>query len=481
MNTQVKKSSAQVNKGTIAKISVLTFAVMNITTVLSTRGLAPEAEYGLTSIFYYLFAAVCFLVPVSLVAAELATGWPQKGGVFNWISAAYGKRAGFVAIYLQWLATTICFPTMLIFIAVSIAFIDKSHAQQIAANKYYILSVVLGIYWFSTYTTSKGIKSAARISAAAGIIGTIIPLLILFVSGIAYVMVKGSVEFPVSTSQLFPDFHQFHSLVLASSVFLFYSGMEINAVHVQNMDNPSKNYPIAIGIASGMTVLFLVLGTLIISAVVPHAKINLVESLFITYDTIFSFFHMPWMSQVITAAIAIGVFGQITVIVAGPSTGLFQVGQEGYLPPKLQGSNRNGVQMPILYVQGLIVSILSLVLIVLPSVQSAFQILGQLASILYLIMYLMLFSGAIYLRYKSPQVNRPYKIPFGNLGIWVIGMLGLVSSFVALSLSFQPPSQINTGSAFSYIAILVVLTLVFLLIPIWIYQNRKPSWMSNKQ
>nr|WP_269472669.1 amino acid permease [Vibrio taketomensis] len=151
------------------------------------------------------------------------------------------------------------------------------------------------------------------------------------------------------------------------------------------------------------------------------------------------------------------------------------------MPPRLQGSNQNGVQMPILYVQGLIVSILSLVLIVLPSVQSAFQILGQLASILYLIMYLMLFSGAIYLRYKSPQVNRPYKIPFGNLGIWVIGMLGLVSSFVALSLSFQPPSQINTGSAFSYIAILVVLTLVFLLIPIWIYQNRKPSWMSNKQ
>ncbi|WP_197739585.1 hypothetical protein [Vibrio taketomensis] len=51
MNTQVKKSSPQLNKGAVAKISVLTFAVMNITTVLSTRGLAPEAEYGLTSIF----------------------------------------------------------------------------------------------------------------------------------------------------------------------------------------------------------------------------------------------------------------------------------------------------------------------------------------------------------------------------------------------------------------------------------------------
>ncbi|MGF1726076.1 putative glutamine/gamma-aminobutyrate antiporter GadC [Photobacterium nomapromontoriensis] len=474
MNVQVKKNTQK-----IMKISVLTFAVMNITTVLSTRGLAPEAEYGLTSIFYYLFAAVCFLIPVSLVAAELATGWPQKGGVFNWISAAFGKRVGFISIYLQWLATTICFPTMLIFIAVSIAFIDTNHAKEIAANKEFILTVVLGIYWFSTYTTSKGIKSAARISAAAGIIGTILPLTILFISGICYIYSKGSVEFPVSTNELLPDFHQFHNLVLASSVFLFYSGMEINAVHVQNMDNPSKNYPIAIAIASSMTVLFLVIGTLIISAVVPHDKINLVESLFITYDTIFKHFHIEWMSQVITAAIAIGVFGQITVIVAGPSTGLYQVGQEGYLPTILQGSNRNGVQMPILYVQGVIVTILSMMLVILPSVQSAFQILGQLASILYLIMYLLLFSSAIYLRYKSPDVNRPYKIPFGNIGIWIVGSLGFISSFIALSLSFIPPSQINTGSSFSYIAILVALTIIFLLIPILIYQNRKPSWLSN--
>ncbi|CAH0533616.1 Glutamate/gamma-aminobutyrate antiporter [Vibrio stylophorae] len=464
----------------IANISVLTFAVMNITTVLSTRGLAPEAEYGLTSIFYYLFAAVCFLVPVSLVAAELATGWPQKGGVFNWIGAAFGKRMGFVAIYLQWLATTICFPTMLIFIAVSIAFIDKNHAQAIAANKYYILSVVLGIYWFATYTTSKGIKSAAKISAAAGIIGTIIPLLILFISGLIYVFCRDSVDFPIAENQLVPDFHQFHNLVLASSVFLFYSGMEINAVHVQQMDNPSKNYPKAIAIASSLTVVFLVLGTLLISAIVPHNKINLVESLFITYDTVFNYFHMPWMSQVITAAIAIGVFGQITVIVAGPSTGLFQVGQEGYLPKALQKSNGNGVQMPILYVQGLIVTVLSFVLVVLPSVQSAFQILGQLASILYLIMYLMLFSGAIYLRYKSPEVDRPYKIPFGNVGIWFVGLLGLFSSFLALSLSFVPPSQINTGSASSYITMLIILTLVFLLIPLVIYHNRKNTWLPAK-
>lgn len=65
----------------VKKLSIATLAIMNIVAVVSLRGLPAEAEYGLSSIFYYLFAAVFFLIPVSLVAAELATGWPEKGGI----------------------------------------------------------------------------------------------------------------------------------------------------------------------------------------------------------------------------------------------------------------------------------------------------------------------------------------------------------------------------------------------------------------
>ena len=39
------------------KLSVMTLAIMNVTAVVSLRGLAAEAEYGLSSAFYYLFAA----------------------------------------------------------------------------------------------------------------------------------------------------------------------------------------------------------------------------------------------------------------------------------------------------------------------------------------------------------------------------------------------------------------------------------------
>ena len=39
------------------KLSVATLAIMNVTAVVSLRGLPAEAEYGVSSAFYYVFAA----------------------------------------------------------------------------------------------------------------------------------------------------------------------------------------------------------------------------------------------------------------------------------------------------------------------------------------------------------------------------------------------------------------------------------------
>ena len=67
-----------------AKLSFFTLAMMNVVAVVSLRGLPAEAEYGMSSAFYYLFAALVFLIPVSLVAAELAAMFADKqGGLFR--------------------------------------------------------------------------------------------------------------------------------------------------------------------------------------------------------------------------------------------------------------------------------------------------------------------------------------------------------------------------------------------------------------
>ena len=84
------------SKSTAFRLSVMTLAIMNVTAVVSLRGLATEAIYGLQSAFYYLFAAIVFLIPTAMVAAELAAMFADKqGGVFRWVGIGSSRSSSF--------------------------------------------------------------------------------------------------------------------------------------------------------------------------------------------------------------------------------------------------------------------------------------------------------------------------------------------------------------------------------------------------
>ena len=148
------------------------------------------------------------------------------------------------------------------------------------------------------------------------------------------------------------------------------------------------------------------------------------------------------------------------------------------MPPFFQKTNKLGVQKNILFVQGIAVTVLSLLFVVMPSVQSFYQILSQLTVILYLIMYLLMFSGAIALRYKMKKLNRPFRIgKSGNGLMWFIGGLGFCGSLLAFILSFIPPSQISTGSNTVWFSVLIIGALIVVVAPFIIYASKKPSWV----
>ncbi len=175
---------------------------------------------------------------------------------------------------------------------------------------------------------------------------------------------------------------------------------------------------------------------------------------------------------------AFGVLAGVLTWVAGPSKGIFAVGKAGYMPPFFQKTNKLGVQKNILYVQGGAVTVLSLLFVVMPSVQSFYQILSQLTVVLYLVMYMLMFSGAIVLRYKMKKLNRPFRIgKNGNGLMWLIGGLGFCGSLLAFVLSFIPPSQISTGSNTVWFSVLIIGALIVVIAPFIIYASKKPSWV----
>lgn len=468
-------SKSTPKKGTI---SVFTLAMINVAAIVSLRGLAAEAEYGLSSIFYYLFAALFFLIPVALVAAEMATSWTEKGGVFRWVGEAFGGAWGFVAIFLQWIQNTIWFPTVLTFAAVSLAFIgtDLAFDTRLAANVEYTLAIVLGVYWLATLLNFRGAKFSGAISKWGVIIGTLIPGVLLISLGIAYMFTGQPIYLDFTASKLIPEINSFNSLALAVSVFLFYAGMEMSAVHVKDVGNPQKDYPRAIFLSSIITVLLFVFGTLAIAIVIPQGQINLTQSLLIAYDNLFKAFNVEWLGSVIAAFLAFGVFGQVSTWIAGPSKGILSVGKAGYLPLWFQKTNREGVQVNILIVQALIVTALSIMFVLLPSVQAAYQILSALTITLYLIMYMLMFAAFIRLRYTQPHVVRHFRVPLASFGMWLFGGVGFCASALAFFFGFFPPSQIAVGSPMVWVSLLVIGNGLGIAIPLTIHTLRKPEW-----
>ncbi|MET0297825.1 MAG: putative glutamine/gamma-aminobutyrate antiporter GadC [Microbacterium sp.] len=472
------KTKPAVTGGTI---TVFGLVLLNVTAVISLNNLPAEAEYGLSSIFYYLIAAVFFLIPVSLVAAELATGWPEKGGVFRWIGEAFRGRIGFMAMFLAWVEVCVFLPTSLTFGAVSLAYInpDEKEAATLSSNPVFVLVIVLAVFWLALFIALLGAKGFATMAKWGGIIGVFVPIAVLVVFGIAYAAGGNTPQMDVSWGKLIPDFSNFGTIVLAASIFLMYAGMEMNAVHVKEVKDATKNYPIAIFASAILTVVIFVLGTLAIAWIVPAKDINLTQAILVTYFDIFTWAGIPWAGSVLAIMLAIGVLVNITTWVAGPSTGLLAVAKAGYLPKIFQKTNKHGAAVTIMFTQAAIVTLVSVLFVLLPSVQSAYQILNQLANILYLTVYMLMFASIIRLRYSQKNQPRPFRLGKSNTLVWIIAGLGFVASLTAYVFSFIPPDQINVGSPIVYIVVLIVLAVVFYAIPNIIYQFRKPAWNSN--
>ncbi|MBN1198763.1 MAG: amino acid permease, partial [Bacteroidales bacterium] len=152
---------------------------------------------------------------------------------------------------------------------------------------------------------------------------------------------------------------------------------------------------------------------------------------------------------------------------------------DGDLPPVMAKVNKYGVQQNILILQGIIVTIISFVYLIMPDVSSAYFILSILTISPYLIMYVLLYLSFIKLRYTQPDVKRAYKLPGGKTGMWIISGFGLLAVIFAFFIGFFPPAQLAVGSPTFYVWFLIGGVSLFVIIPIIIGYLKKPEWKTK--
>jgi amino acid transporter len=97
-------------------------ALITVAAILTLRSLPSLAEYGWASIAFYVVGAIFFFIPLAFVAAELATGWPRAGGMYAWVKQGWGSQTGFLAVWFDWIENVVWFPTVLSFVAATLAY-----------------------------------------------------------------------------------------------------------------------------------------------------------------------------------------------------------------------------------------------------------------------------------------------------------------------------------------------------------------------
>jgi amino acid transporter len=116
---------------------------------------------------------------------------------------------------------------------------------------------------------------------------------------------------------------------------------------------------------------------------------------------------------------------------------------------------------------------------VLPSVSVVFFLVSAMTIALYLIAYMFMYAAAIKLRYTEPTLARPFQVPGGTLGMWLIAGVGFVGVLFSFIVAFFPPDQLPVGSPVMYVTLVLVGTAVFCGIPLVLHAMRRPSWTKD--
>ena len=469
--------------GKSRKLSLFDFLSLTALMVLTVYEYPTFAMAKLHLLFFVIIFGIFWFLPISLAAAEMASvkGW-EDGGVYGWVSNALGQRWGFAAIFFEWFQVTVSFVTMSYFILGALASIFNWSALNTDPVIRFI--GVLIIFWGLTLTQLKGTKRTAQIAQGGFVAGILVPSVIFLGLAILYLVKGGHSQIPISWHAFVPNFTQLSTLVVASSFILAFGGIEASAPHVNELKNPQRNYPLVIIILVVLTIFLDGTGGLSVAMVVPQKQLSLSAGVIQAFNTLMQHFtsQMTWFVKLMAFLIAFGVAAEIASWIIGPSKGMYVAAQKGMLPKTFRKLNSNGVPVPVLIMQGIIVTVWDAILTFGGGTDNvSFLAAVSLTVVIYLLCYILIFISYFKLIYRYSTKKRTYNAPGGKIGKTMLAFSGLALSIFALIVSFVTPATLSPLQGRKYQVVLTVSFVIAVIIPFVIYAFRHRFGEANHQ
>ena len=334
--------------------------------------------------------------------------------------------------------------------------------------------MIIVVFWAAVLVSARGVTTVDKLASYGIVIGTLIPGALLVVLAVVYLVQGNPSAAPLDSHHLLPPWNGLASIVLIVNSFFTYAGVEVNAVHVDDLRDAPREFPRAILVAVILILLVFIFPTLAISVAVPSAHISLTAGVMQAFKFLLDHFGLGVLVPIIGIGLIVASISGLLDWLTGPSTGLLEIGRErGYLPPYFQKVNANGVQVRILVAQGVVITLIGLLYALVPSVSRAYWIFAALATEVYLIMYVLMFVAARNLRRRQPEHARGYRAP----ALSTICVVGTLASVTACVIGLLPPSQLGHANVPLYaVSLLAGVLAVGVLPPVLLVRLRRPAW-----
>ncbi len=336
-------------------------------------------------------------LPTSLMVGELASSIPAEGGFYVWVTRALGSFWGFQEVWLSLAASVF---DMAIYPTTFTLYLGRVAPWATAGHRG--LALKLGIVAISALWNLRGAESVGHGSTRMMFI-SLSPFVVLI--GIAWWRVLHGGLHLTGTSSLGP-----RDLGTALSVCMWnYMGWDNASTIAQEVEEPQRNYPRAMLLATGMVMLVYTLPLLSVWAVgIPASRFS--TGAWADAATLLA---GSWLALCVVLAGSLDGLGTFNALTLTLTRLPFAMAEDGLLPALLRKQTARGVPW---------VSVVACAIAWALALGLTFERLISIDLVLYGGALILEFVALALLRWKEPDLDRPFRVPGGQVGAMLIGV-----------------------------------------------------------
>ncbi len=381
--------------------------------------------------FGCLFAGLCYAEFASLIpiaGSAYTYGYATLGEFMAWIIgwdlileylfAASTVSVGFSGYFVE-LMKEIGFAIPEKFAGAPLKWVEADRAFH--ATSAVVNLPAMGLIFLLTVLLVIGIRESARFNNIAVLIKLSIVLAVIGF-GIKYVNTANWHPFIPENTGTFGHFGLSGVVRGSAVVFFAYIGFDAVSTAAQEAKNPQRDLPIGILASLAICTVLYILMALVMTGLTPFMNLNVPHPVFVAIDAAGP--GLKWLTYFINIGAIAGLASVVLVMLMGQPRIFYAMARDGLLPPVF-GKVHPKFKTP--YVATIITGAVAMVFGGLFPI----DILGELVSIGTLLAFIIVCAGVLVLRYRSPDLHRPFKTPFVPLvPILGIGTCGFMMAFL---------------------------------------------------